>query len=365
MRQISFLDLKWQHETISEELSKSFNDVLCHGNFILGEQCSAFEREFSKYLGSEFCYGVGNGLDAIRIALQAIGIKPGDEVIVPANTFIATWFAVSQLGAIPIPVDSSPTTFNIDTAKIEEKISPRTKAIIPVHLYGHPVEMSSILALAQKYNIKIIEDAAQAHGAKYDGKNCGTIGDLGCFSFYPGKNLGALGDGGAITIKADSLLGGKVAKLRNYGSLIKYHHDEIGANSRLDEMQASFLRVKLTKLNSWNNIRRQIADVYFNEVASPNFQFPIVPDKCQSSWHLFPLLHQDRDQLKEFLARKGIPTLIHYPIPPHQSGAYSKEYQNTVIPIAENISKHTLSLPIGPHLSKEDASYVSSVLRSY
>ncbi|MEI8216424.1 MAG: DegT/DnrJ/EryC1/StrS family aminotransferase [Eubacteriales bacterium] len=359
---VPFLDLKQTYLELKEETDKAYLRVMESGRYVLGNEVEMFENEFSKYCGAKFCVSVGNGLDALRIVLQAWGIGRGDEVIVPANTFIATWLAVSEVGATPIPVDVDINTFNIDPMKIEAAITRNTKAIIPVHLYGQPAEMFKIKAISIEYGIKVLEDAAQAQGAQYYGEKVGSLGDAAAFSFYAGKNLGAFGDGGAITTDDEDLYS-KMIELRNYGSKIKYIHDVRGINSRLDELQAAFLRVKLRNLENWNDRRKIIAKHYQENINNDKVIIPKVIPKINSAWHVFVIRTQKRNELQEFLKENGIETLIHYPIPSHLSNAYaSLGYKINSFPVTESLSKEILSIPIGPHLSKKQVEYVCKLI---
>jgi dTDP-4-amino-4,6-dideoxygalactose transaminase len=364
MMNIPFLDLKAPHEEIRDDLNSAFHNVINAGQFILGDQVSRFEKEFANYSGSNFCIGVGNGLDALHLILRAYNIGVGDEVIVPCNTYIATWLAVSYAGARPIPVDALETTFNINPQLIESAITPRTKAIIAVHLYGQPADMDAINEIAKRYGLKVIEDAAQAHGARYKGRMVGSLGDAAGFSFYPGKNLGAFGDGGAITTD-DEELAQKVRVLGNYGSSQKYHNEIKGYNSRLDELQAAFLRVKLKKLNEWNSRRARIAERYLDGLTATPLVFPFVPEWAIPVWHLFVVRSEDRDKFQLDLEKKGVNTVIHYPIPPHLQPAYSDlGFGEGAFPIAESMHRKVLSLPIGPSLTDSQVDYVISTVRA-
>jgi dTDP-4-amino-4,6-dideoxygalactose transaminase len=352
---IPFLDLKTPHLKLRDELTAAFERVLDSGWYVLGDEVKQFEREFANYCGAEYCIGVGNGLEALHLILRAYGIGVGDEVIVPSNTFIATWLAVSYTGATPIPVEPNIKTFNIDASHIESAITSRTKAIIAVHLYGQPAEMDAINAIAQKHNIKVVEDAAQAHGAKYKGQPAGSLGDAAGFSFYPGKNLGALGDGGAVTTN-DPVLAEKVRMLSNYGSHIKYHHEAQGFNSRLDELQAAFLRVKLKYLDAWNSRRKAIASKYLQNLSDSRLETPYVPSWADPVWHLFVVRHPERDKLQNALQEMGIGTGIHYPIPPHLQPAYHALGKTRGrLPLSEKMHEEVLSLPIGPIMTDDEA----------
>lgn len=361
---IPFLDLKAINQAHERELVQALKNVLNSGQYILGRETQAFENRFAAYCGTLHCIGVANGLEALFLILKAYDIGPGDEVIVPANTFIATWLAVTHCGATPVPVEPEDSTCNIDPERIELVITPRTKAIMAVHLYGQPANMQPLRQLAQKYNLKIIEDAAQAHGAEYQGVRAGKLGDAAGFSFYPGKNLGALGDGGAITTDDDHLAA-QLRKLRNYGSSVKYQNECIGYNCRLDELQAAFLNVKLNALDRDNAHRQSIADIYNTELAHlPGLQLPDMPAYAKPVWHLYVIRHADRQFLAKGLAAHGIDTIIHYPIPPHLQSAYTfLDLQAGDFPITEKIHDQALSLPIGPTMSPEAAVFVAQTLR--
>jgi dTDP-4-amino-4,6-dideoxygalactose transaminase len=363
---IPFLDLKAPYLELKNELDEAYKRVMESGWYILGEECEAFEKEFADYCGTKYCIGVGNGLDALHLILRAYGIGRGDEVIVPANTYIATWLAVSYADAKPIPVEPDEKTYNINPGLIEQAITDRTKAIIAVHLYGQPADMDSINALAKKYNLKVIEDAAQAHGAKYKGHRAGSLGDAAGFSFYPGKNLGAIGDGGAVTTN-DPVLAENIKVLRNYGSRIKYYNEVKGFNSRLDELQAALLRVKLSKLDEWNQRRSKVARIYLQELKNCNdLIMPYVPEWVEPSWHLFVVRSQKRDDLQSYLFKNDIGTLIHYPVPPHLSEAYADmNYKIGDFPITEKIAKSVLSLPMGPHISDIEISEIRTKIERY
>lgn len=361
---IPFLDLNAQHEELRTELQAAFDRVFNSGWYILGNEVEQFEQEFAAYCEASQCIGVGNGLDALHLILRAYGIGTGDEVIVPSNTYIATWLAASYAGATPVPVEPDERTYNIDPALIEAAITPRTRAIIAVHLYGQPADMDAINAIASKHNIKVIEDAAQAHGARYKGRRVGALGDAAGFSFYPGKNLGALGDGGAVTTN-DPELADKVRVLANYGSHVKYHNDVKGYNSRLDELQAAFLREKLKKLDEWNKWRKVIAAEYLRALAGIKAVLPHIPEWADPVWHLFVIRSQQRDRLQKKLGEAGIGTMIHYPIPPHLQGAYREAgLGEGSFPVSERIHREVLSLPIGPHLNKLQLKSVIDALKN-
>lgn len=365
-RKIPFLDMKSPYRELREELDAAYQRVMESGWYILGEEVEAFEHEFAEYCKVKFCIGVGNGLEALHLILRAYEIGQGAEVIVPSNTYIATWLAVSYAGATPIPVEPDPRTYNLDPKRVEAAITPRTRAILPVHLYGQTADMDPLMELASQYNLKVIEDAAQAQGARYKGRKSGSLGHAAGFSFYPGKNLGALGDAGTITTN-DEVLAKQVRALRNYGSKVKYYNEIKGYNSRLDEMQAAFLRVKLNHLEEWNKRRAHVASIYLEVLAGlPDLVLPHVSEWALPIWHIFTIRYPGRDDLQQYLNTMGIGTLIHYPIPPHLSGAYADlEMQKGAFPIAETIASTVLSLPMGPHLSLDDTEYVVNTIREY
>lgn len=353
---VLYNDLLYQYKSHQKEFDEKYMQVMNSGWYILGNELEKFETEFAEYCGVEYAIGVGNGLEALHIALKSCDINPGDEVIVPANTYIATWLAISFCGAIPVPVEADNNTYNINDNLIAEKISPITKAILPVHLYGRCANMKQIQDIANDYNLKIIEDCAQSHGARSKtGNFTGSFGDAGCFSFYPTKNLGAFGDAGLITTNCKDIAN-KVKRLRNYGSEKKYFNSEIGFNSRLDELQASFLRVKLKYLDEFNKVRENQANRYINGIGSNSHI--ITPKKSEYNyenvWHIFPIRCKNRECIQSYLQKYGIETMIHYPIPPHLSEAYFHLNHNFgSFPITEAISKEILSLPIGPHVSDD------------
>ena len=372
---IPFLDMKSPYDEIKDELDAAYHRVMEGGWYILGREVEAFEKEYAEYCEVKHCVGVGNGLEALHLILRAYGIGAGDEVIVPSNTYIATWLAVSYAGATPVPVEPDPRTYNIDPARIESALTERTRAILPVHLYGQPADMDPILEIARRHGLKVIEDNAQAHGARYKGRRTGGLGDAAGHSFYPGKNLGAFGDGGAVTTN-DADLADRVRTLRNYGSKRKYYNEVKGFNSRLDELQAAFLRVKLRHLDDWNARRQKIASLYLEGLsggsADPHqsairhpqsaippvihnpqsaIVLPFVPSWASPVWHLFVIRHPRRDTLQKALTGAGIGTLIHYPVPPHLSEAYADAGAGRrQFPIAEDVANTVLSLPMGPHL---------------
>jgi dTDP-4-amino-4,6-dideoxygalactose transaminase len=359
MTSVPFLDLKALTELIRPELDNAYARVMDSGWFIHGPECGAFETEFSQYVGTRFSIGVGNGLDALRLILLGYGIGAGDEVLVPSQTFIATWLAVSETGARPVPIDVDARTCNMDPSGIEAAVTANTKAIIPVHLYGQPADMDSILEIAVRHGLKVIEDAAQAHGARYKNRPCGSLGHAAAFSFYPGKNLGALGDGGAA-VTNDEDLALKIRTIANYGSTEKYRHDMQGCNSRLDELQAAFLRIKLQHLDEWTQKRIDIANIYNSLL--PEECTPFVPQWAEPSWHLYVIQSAARNELQQRLKEHGIQTLIHYPIPPADQKAYQGQVPS--LECARNWASQCLSLPIGPHLDANQAEFAAKIIRS-
>lgn len=355
---IPFLDMKAPYLELKQELDEAIARVVGSGWFIGGGEVDQFETEYAAYCGATQCVSVANGLDALYLALRALGVGPGDEVIVPSNTFIATWLAVSQCGATPVPVEPDERTFNIDPARIEAAITARTRVILPVHLYGQPSDMNPILAIAREHGLRVVEDAAQAHGARYRGRRLGAHGDAVAWSFYPGKNLGAMGDGGAVTTN-DARLADRIRVLRNYGSRVKYVNEVQGVNSRLDPLQAGILRVKLAHLDKWNARRSTIAQRYQQRLVGCGLKLPHVSDWAEPVWHLYVVQHSKRDALQQALSDASVGTLIHYPIPPHLQEAYKQGgWRPGVFPIAERISNEVLSLPIGPHLQPDQVDAV-------
>jgi dTDP-4-amino-4,6-dideoxygalactose transaminase len=363
MNKVPFLDVGATYIELRAEIDMALRRVLEGGWYIGGEECTTFEDEFATYCGAKHCVGVGNGLDALTLALRAMNIGPGDEVIVPSNTYIATWLAVSYAGATPVAVEPDPSTCNLDPCLLEAALTKRTKAIIPVHLYGQPADLEPILSFARTHGLRVLEDAAQAHGARYRETRLGAHSDAVAWSFYPGKNLGAFGDAGAVTTN-DPALAERIRALGNYGSKIKYVNDMQGVNSRLDPMQAAVLRVKLTHLDAWNERRSAIAAYYLKQLQG--VQLPFVPDWATPVWHLFVVRHPKRDSLREHLESCGIGTVIHYPIPPHLQGAYSHlGLRAGDLPISEMIHREVLSLPIGPHLAWEHAAHVVETVNQF
>ncbi len=362
---VPFLDLGAAYHELRDELESAYRRVMSSGYFILGPELETFEKEFAAYCGVRHCIGVGNGLDALHLILRALDIGFGDEVIVPAHTFIATWLAVTYAGAVPVPVDIDEETLNISPKHIEKAITDRTRAIMPVHLYGQCADMDAIHDGARQHGLHVIEDAAQAHGARYKGRRAGSLGDAAGFSFYPAKNLGAFGDGGAVTTDSDTLAQ-RVRSLRNYGSQMKYRHEHQGYNTRLDELQAAFLRVRLRKLDEWNDRRNAIAGLYTRSLEGTGIRTPPVAPRSEPVWHQYVVRCAKRDLLQQHLAASGIETLIHYPTPPHLQGAYSSlKLPEGSFPVSERASREALSLPIGPHLEIGTASHVVHAVRDF
>ncbi len=355
---VSFLDLRASYLELKEEINDAVNRVLHSGQYILGEEVEEFESDWSKYCQVSHTVSLGNGLDALRLALIAMGIGPGHEVIVPAHTFIASWLAVSQCGALPVPIEPDPNTYNINVNKIESAITVHTRAIMVVHLYGQAADLDEIHNIAKRHNLLVIEDAAQAHGARYKESKIGSHSDAIAWSFYPGKNLGAFGDGGAVTTN-NSELASKIRTLRNYGSSIKYKNDIQGFNSRLDPIQAAILKVKLKSLDEWNARRKFIANQYNSSIDGEHLVHPETPAWSDPSWHLYVVQHTNRDMVRDKLLASGIHTLVHYPTPPHKQEAYLQQFGSTFkLPITEAICTNALSLPIGPHLSGEQVEFI-------
>lgn len=363
---VPFVSFAPMHSEIRTELDDAYSRVIDKNYFIHGEECTLFEEEFAEFCGAKYCVGVANGLDALFLILKAMGISSGDEVIVPSNTYIATALAVSNTGALPVFVEPDINTYNIDVNCIEQKITSRTKAIIAVHLQGRAADMDEINRIAQKHNLRVIEDAAQAHGARYKGKRVGSIGDAAGFSFYPGKNLGALGDGGCVTTN-DKEIADRVRSLGNYGSDYKYHHIYKGVNSRLDELQAAFLNVKLDRLDYWNEERRKIAEKYFAGITNPLVTLPLKSDDIfEHIYHVFVIRCKERDKLEEYLNSKGIGTVKHYPIPMHRQLAYKDlGISEGELPIAEEISRTVLSLPMYYGMTDEEIQYVIDAINKF
>lgn len=359
---IPFVDLKSEYALISEEVAPAIQRVLESGWFIFGEELEGFEKEFSQYIGAKYGVGVNSGSDALFLALKALGIGEGDEVITVSHTFISTVDAIGRNGTKPVFVDIDPDTYCIDVTKIEQAITDKTKAILPVHLYGHPANMDPIMEIARKYNLFVIEDACQAHGTEYKGKKVGSIGDLGCFSFYPAKNLGAYGDGGMI-VTNNKELADKLRMLRNYGQPQKHYHDFVGVNSRLAEIQAAILRVKLKHLDEWNESRRKVANLYNECLESFGVIIPVEKKYAKHVYHLYVIRCKERDKVKQYLLKNGIQTQVHYPIPVHKQKAYSDSGGNAQLPITEKICSEILSLPIYPSLKDKELEYIANTIK--
>jgi len=362
---IPFLDMKAVYAELKPELDAAFQRVMESGWFVLGKEVEAFEREYAAFCGTRHCVGVGNGLEALELVLRAWDIGAGDEVIVPSNTYIATWLAVTAVGATVVPVEPVPGGPNIDPDRIAAAITPRTRALMPVHLYGEPADMEAIAAVAAKHGLKVVEDVAQAQGAKVRGRRTGALGDAGAHSFFPTKNLGAFGDGGAVTTD-DAKLAERLRVLRNYGSKVKYVNIERGVNSRLDELQAALLRVRLSKLDAWNDRRRVLAARYHDRLAGiEGLGLPRVPQWAEPVWHLYIVRTSRRAEVIAALDKAGIGSLIHYPIPPHLQQAYADlRLGKGSFPLAEELAETVLSLPIGAHMAADAVDEVADVVRA-
>ena len=360
---IKFLELEKVNNRFRNEMDARIKEVLDSGWYLSGKWNDIFSHHFAEFCGTKHAIGVANGLDAINLIIRGYGFGVGDEIIVPANTYIATILAVSENGCTPVLVEPNINTYNINPEKIEEKITPRTKAIIVVHLYGQAVQMKRIWELAKKYNLKVIEDAAQAHGAKYNEERVGNLSDAAAFSFYPGKNLGALGDAGAVTTN-DTELFNKVHAIANYGSDYKYHHIYKGVNSRLDEIQAALLDIKLSHLDADNAYRRKIAKYYRENIKNPKIILPKTYSEDAHVWHVFAIRTENRDELCKYLNDNGVQTNIHYPTPPHKQGAYH-EYENQSFPISEEIHRTIMSIPISPVLTDEEVKTVAELINKF
>ena len=364
---IPFVDLRPMHNELKDKLDEAYNLVVFNeSQFIHGKEDELFEEEYAEYVGAKYCVGLASGLDALYLTLKALDIKQGDEVIIPSNTYIATALAVSYVGATPVFVEPTIETYNIDVTRIEEKITNKTKCIIPVHLQGRPADIDEINRIAKKYNLHVIDDAAQAHGARYKGKRVGSLTECTCWSFYPGKNLGALGDAGCITTN-NKELADKIRALGDYGSDYKYHHIYKGNNSRLDELQAAFLRVKLAELDKWNSERKRIANRYLTEITNPLIKLPLVPnDEYDHIYHIFAIRCQKRDELEQYLKNNGITTVKHYPIPIHLQDCYKElNIKQGSLPIAEEISNTELSIPIYYGIDRNKISYIINKVNNY
>jgi dTDP-4-amino-4,6-dideoxygalactose transaminase len=359
---VPFLELGPTYQELKPELDAAYERVMNSGWYLLGAELDAFEAEYAEYCGTRHCIGVANGLDALHLSLLACGVGPGDEVIVPSHTYIATWLAVTHAGATPVPVEPDPGTMNIDPNRIADAITPKTRVILPVHLYGQPADMQPIMELAESRGLYVLEDAAQAQGAKYLNERVGNLGHIAAHSFYPGKNLGAFADAGAVTTN-DPILADRVRVLRNYGSRIKYHNEVRGFNSRMDELQAAVLRVKLKHLDRWNERRKSLAKTYSEQLSRQDLVLQKVHPNSDPVWHLFVVRVGKRDQIHATLASNGVGTLIHYPIPVHLSQAYP-EFHDLKFPLAETFAQQVLSLPIGPHLQPQNVSIATKALIS-
>lgn len=361
---VPFLDLLPAYRELAPELDAAAARVLGSGWYVLGPEVEAFEEAFAGWVGTRHCVGVGSGLDALHLALLALGVGPGDEVLVPSNTYIATWLAVSRAGATPVPVEPDPATGGIDPDLLTAALTPRTRAVLPVHLYGLPADMPAIGRFAAEHGLPVLEDAAQAHGAAIDGRRTGALGTAAAWSFYPTKNLGAVGDGGAVTTDDDALAD-RLRSLRNYGSRRKYVHDERGLNSRLDELQAAMLGVRLAHLDEWNARRAAIAERYAAGLAGTGLRLPSVPAGAEHAWHVYAVHTPRRDALAAALADRGVGTLMHYPTPPHLSGAYADMGLGVgALPVAERLARETLSLPMGPQLGPDEVTHVIGAVRA-
>jgi dTDP-3-amino-3,4,6-trideoxy-alpha-D-glucose transaminase len=361
---VPFVDLGAGNAELRDELDAAYARVVASGRFVLGAEVEAFEREFADYCGAAHCVGVGNGLDAITLIVRALGLGPGDEVIVPSHTCIATWLGVSHAGAVPVPVECDERTFNLDAARVEAALTPRTRAVLPVHLYGQAADMEALRTVCARAGVALIEDAAQAHGATCNGRRAGALGTAAAFSFYPTKNLGALGDGGAV-VTDDATLAQRVRRLRNYGALGRSDHDLAGANSRLDEMQAAWLRVRLSRLDAWNARRAEAAARYGELLRDCDVVLPTAPPWAQPVWHLYVVRTPARDAVRSRLAQAGVDTLVHYPVAPHLQRAFAGlGLRDGALPVAERLANEVLSLPLWPQVSAAQQAYVANALRA-
>lgn len=376
---IAFQDFRAPYQELRADLDAAYRRFMESAWYVLGEEVHRFEEEYAAFCESRQGVGLGSGLEALHLGLRALGAGPGNEVIVPANTYIATWLAVSQTGAVPVAVDPDERTMNLDPARADEAVSPRTKAILAVNLYGLPCDYEGLAAVARNHGIWFLTDNAQGHGARFQGRRVGGLADLECHSFYPSKNLGAYGEAGAVTTN-DPELADRVGVLRNYGSRVRNHNEVVGYNARLDELQAAFLRVKLRRLDDWNERRSRIAEFYLRELPDcPELVLPTVPEWATPAWHLFVIRHPRRDALQQHLKERGVQTLVHYPVPPHLSGAYGRPGKDSAtafqpapcilpaagLPVAEKLAREVLSLPIGPHLSLDQAGEVVEAVRGF
>lgn len=365
MTPIPFVDLKAQYKTVGREVNRAIENVLESGNFILGKEVEEFEKKISAFCGTKYSAGVASGLSALELGMRAIGISHGDEVITPTNSFIASTSAISATGAKPVLVDCEENSFNIDPTKIEEKITKKTKAIMPVHLYGRPANMQEIMKIAKKYKLYVVEDACQAHGAKYKGKRVGSFGKFGAFSFYPSKNLGAYGDGGIITTQNKELIS-KVISIRNYGQTKKYHHDYLAQNSRLDTIQAAILLVKLKYLDKWNKKRLEIAKKYTQLLQNLPLITPSFPKESDHVFHLYVIRTKKRDDLASYLKQNRITTGLHYPIPIHLQKVYKDlGYKKGDFPTSEKLADEILSLPLYPELTESQTEFITENIKKF
>jgi dTDP-4-amino-4,6-dideoxygalactose transaminase len=364
--EVKFLDFTHMHQPLREQMVAKFEEFYDAQWYVLGKNTRAFEEEYARYCGTSHCVGVANGLDALMLSLRVLGVKAGDEVIVPSNTFIASWLAVSMVGGVPVPIEPRKSTYNINPDLIGEAITPRTKAVMPVHLFGQPCEMPAIMNVCDRHSLAVVEDNAQSQGATYVGRKTGSFGIVNATSFYPGKNLGALGDGGAVTTSSPELAH-QVATLRNYGSSRKYFNDEMGVNSRLDEVQAGFLSIKLKLLDNWNSQRLAIARKYSERLnGSGDIVLPVEAKGAGCVYHLYVVRTKKRDSLQEYLTSHGVGTLVHYPVPPHLQKAYAGyNFKKGQFPIADEIAETSLSLPIYPGLREDEIEYVSDLIRKF
>lgn len=360
-REVSLANFKREVAEIRQEIFEAIDRVFDSGWFILGDEVTAFEREFSSYVGAKYGISLNSGSDAIFLALKALGVDENSEVITVSHTFVSSVDSIVRCGATPVFVDVEPDTYCIDTAKIEEKITERTKAIVPVHLYGHPAHMDHVLKIANEHGLSVVEDACQAHGTEYKGKKAGSLGDAGCFSFYPVKNIGAYGDGGFVTTN-DRSLAERVELLRNYGQSKKYYYDLVGINSHLDELQAAILRVKLPRLDEWNEERRRLAELYKEILEHMDVVLPSERTYAKHTYHRFVIRVAERDKCQRFLQEKGIQTGIHYPIPVHKQKAYAA-FDTNDLPVTETICNEILSLPLYPSLTDEEVTYVGAAIK--
>ncbi|MBM4442828.1 MAG: DegT/DnrJ/EryC1/StrS family aminotransferase [Candidatus Rokubacteria bacterium] len=363
---VPFVDLTPQHRPLARKFSEAFEAVASHGRFILGEEVAAFETAFARYLGVGHAIGVSSGIDALRLSLHVLGVEPGSEVVIPANTFVATALAVTALGARPVLVDVDERSFNIDVERLERAITPRTRAIVPVHLYGCPCDMDGVMAVAARHGLPVVEDACQAHGARYRNRACGTIAQAGCFSFYPAKNLGAFGDGGAI-VTDDAGLATRMRRLRSYGERAKYEHTELGLNARLDTLQAAILSIKLPYLDEWNTERVRLAGRYDEGLRGvPGVVAPLLAVDGRQGFHLYVIRSTARDALRDALAAEGIGTGIHYPIPIHRQQCYPELAAFApAVPVTERLAGEILSLPMYPGLGDDAVAHVSAAIAAF